>query len=467
MNTISNDANFEKIATRMQAEGLPDIAIDTFKHHYTQLCEGHTGLIAEADIEPVQSLPDVTEFESSLEELGKAALSKTLLIKLNGGLGTSMGLNRAKSLIKVRDDLSFLDVIAKQAIHHGLPLVLMNSFATRDDSIAALEKYSELTSGPIPLDFVQHKVPKIRQDDLLPVDWQASKELEWCPPGHGDIYTALVTSGLLEDLISSGKRYAFVSNADNLGAVMDFKLLGYFSSNNIPFMMEVADRNESDKKGGHIAKLKNGQLILRESAQCAESDMEYFQNINRHRYFNTNNLWIDLEKLKYAMEDNNYVLGLSLIRNSKTVDPRDPSSALIYQLESAMGSAISVFKNSQAVRVSRKRFAPVKTTNDLLLLRSDLYELTEEFNIVKKTDNEDIPTIDLDSNFYKIIDDFESRFADGMPSLATCRSLTVTGDVKFNSDVSLDGDISLVNLTDEQKEIDASKTVKNGMTWSD
>ena len=465
MKINTDETNFYKIAQRMQEEGLPDIAINTFKYHYTQLCEGHTGLINEADIDPVESLQDVTEFGPSLEEVGNAALSKTLLIKLNGGLGTSMGLNRAKSLITVRDGLSFLDIIARQAIHHKLPLILMNSFATRDESIEVLEKYPELVSETIPLDFVQHKVPKIRQDDYLPVDWEHARELEWCPPGHGDIYTALVSSGLLDDLILSGKRYAFVSNADNLGAVMDLRILGYFADNDIPFMMEVADRTESDKKGGHLAKLKNGQLILRESAQCADNDMEKFQDIERYRYFNTNNLWINLEKLKNSMEANNNVLGLSMIQNSKTVDPRDPLSTPIYQLESAMGSAISVFKDSQAVRVPRVRFAPVKTTNDLFLLRSDLYKLTDDGHVVMNSAESRPPVVILDPMYYQFLDDFESRFTDDVPSLTLCRSFTVSGDVKFHANVCINGDISLINKTGMQQVIDEGETIKKGISW--
>ena len=208
---------FIPFAERMQAENLPDVFIRTFQHYYEQLVEGRTGLIPEAEIEPIESLPDAEAFPDSLSEIGNAALGKTVLIKLNGGLGTSMGLTKAKSLLTVKDGLTFLDIIARQALHAGVPLLLMDSFNTSEDSLAALRAYPDLW-GDLPLDFLQHKAPKITQSDLSPALWPRNPALEWNPPGHGDIYTALITSGMLDKLIDSGYRYAFVSNADNLGA---------------------------------------------------------------------------------------------------------------------------------------------------------------------------------------------------------------------------------------------------------
>ena len=124
---------FTPFAKHMQREGLPDIVIKTFEYYYTQLIEGQTGLIPETDIRPVESLPNADTFSSTLAKTGKAALSKTILLKLNGGLGTSMGLNKAKSLLTVKNGLSFLDIIAQQAQQAGIPVVLMKRFATRRD----------------------------------------------------------------------------------------------------------------------------------------------------------------------------------------------------------------------------------------------------------------------------------------------------------------------------------------------
>ena len=319
---MSASAGFAPFAARMQAEGLPDIVIRTFAHYYEQLAAGAKGLIPESEIRPVEALPDAEALPADLAEVGQAELPHTVLLKLNGGLGTSMGLAKAKSLLEVKEGMTFLDIIARQAIDGGIPLVLMDSYNTRDDSLAKLEGYPDLKSD-IPLDFLQHKVPKITQQGLGPAMWEADPDLAWCPPGHGDIYTALVTSGMLATLLDRGYKYAFVSNADNLGAVVDSTILGYFARENLPFMMEVADRTEADKKGGHLAQTPEGQLILRESAQCPPEDEATFQDIGRHRFFNTNNLWINLPALQQTLADRKGILGLPMICNAKTVDPRN------------------------------------------------------------------------------------------------------------------------------------------------
>ena len=458
---MPSNKNFTPFAERMQQEGLPDIVVKTFEYYYTQLIEGQTGMIPETEIESVESLPDAETFSADLAEAGQAVLPKAVLLKLNGGLGTSMGLDKAKSLLTVKNGLSFLDIIAQQAAQANIPLVLMNSFITRDDSLAALEKYDKL-KGNIPLDFLQHKIPKIAQADFSPAEWSPDPALEWCPPGHGDIYTALVTSNMLDTLLAAGFEYAFVSNSDNLGAVMNPAILGYFAQNELPFMMEVADRTEADKKGGHLAQQPNGQLILRESAQCPPEDMDKFQNVSRHKYFNTNNLWLNLAALKKVLQAKNNILGLPMIRNSKTVDPRTSSSTPVYQLETAMGSAIGIFEGAGAVRVPRTRFAPVKTTNDLLAVRSDAYILTDDFQVVRNPERVlGQIVISLDSAYYKLIDQMEARFPHGAPSLVDCERLTVEGDVKFGSDVTLKGQVKIINNTAEQRQIEAGAVVES------
>ena len=226
MSAKSLESRFCPFQQLMQAEGIPGIVIDTFRHNYVQLVSGATGLIPESEISPVDTLPDLASFSEDLRNTGTAAIAKTAMIKLNGGLGTSMGLEQAKSLIVVKDGLSFLDIIARQALMQETPLILMNSFATRADSLEVLKQYPGLEKPGLALDFLQHKVPKIDQNDLSPVRWPRAPQLEWTPPGHGDIYTALVTSGMLDALLGSGYRYAFISNADNLGAALDPALLG-------------------------------------------------------------------------------------------------------------------------------------------------------------------------------------------------------------------------------------------------
>ncbi len=447
--------DFRPFAERMTAEGLPSVVIRTFEHYYQQLAEGHTGLLPESQIRPIESLPDLEHLPAALIAAGHAALDKAVMIKLNGGLGTGMGLEKAKSLLTVRtlpqgETLTFLDIIARQALHASVPLVLMNSFATREDSLQAVAKYPRLR-GSIPLDFLQHKVPKVLQDGLRPADWPQDRGLEWCPPGHGDIYTALITSGMLDALLAYGYEVAFVSNADNLGAVLGspdgLRVLGYCVTNRLPFLMEVADRTGADRKGGHLAqRLSDGRLVLRESAQCPDADMDAFQDIGRHRYFNTNNLWVHLPSLRECLAELDGVMGLPMIRNSKTLDPRDPSSPKVYQLETAMGAAISSFEGAGALRVPRTRFAPVKTCDDLLGVRSDAYVLTEDWRVVLNPQRgEDVPVISLDPKYYKLIDQMESRFPDGPPSLVECESLTVKGDVRFGRGVACRGTVEVVN----------------------
>jgi UTP--glucose-1-phosphate uridylyltransferase len=432
---------------KMRAAGVPDVAIATFRHYYLQLEAGETGMIPEAGIAAVEDLPSSDALRETADG-ARDALDRAVAIKLNGGLGTSMGMTRAKSLLPVKDGLSFLDIVVRQVLElrrrHGarLPLVLMNSFYTRDDSLSALGRHAGLEAD-VPLDFVQNKEPKVRVDDLMPAEWPSDPDLEWCPPGHGDLYTALVTSGMLQALLDRGYQYAFVSNSDNLGAVLDARILAWFAAEEVPFLMEVADRTEADRKGGHLARRRaDDQLVLREIAQAPDEDRDAFQDVSRHRFFNTNTLWVRLPALAEVLAERDNVLGLPMIVNRKTVDPADPSSPAVYQLETAMGAAISVFEGAAALRVSRDRFAPVKTTNDLLALRSDCYELTPDAHVVLSPGRGGRPPyVDLDPAYYKLVDDFEARFPAGPPSLVECGRFVVEGDVLFGAGVVARGEV--------------------------
>jgi UTP--glucose-1-phosphate uridylyltransferase len=445
---------FAPFADRMRGAGLPELIINTFEYYYRQLVEGETGLIPETNIEPVAALPDAETLPADLARAAPDVLKKTVLIKLNGGLGTSMGLNGPKSLLIVRNGLSFLEIAARQSVHMETPMVVMNSFATHDDTMAALAGLPR-ARAEIPAAFEQHKVPKVATVDLRPADWPADRRLEWCPPGHGDIYAALITRGMLAKLLRAGYEYAFVSNIDNLGAVLDERLLGYFHASGHPFMMEVADRTEADKKGGHLARLHNGRLVLREVAQCPPDELPRFQDTQRHRYFNTNTIWLRLKALEASMRAQPSGLKLPLIRNVKPVDPRDRQSPRVYQLETAMGAAIQLFDGAAAIRVPRSRFAPVKTTDDLLRIRSDAYCLTDAYTIVPNSQRAPGKiVISLDAAYYGLIDDFDARFPRGVPSLIECKSLRVRGDIKFGENVRLQGDVELMNESAQQVEIE-------------
>jgi UTP--glucose-1-phosphate uridylyltransferase len=429
---------------KMRAEGLPEAAIDTFAYYEERLRKGEEGTLPESELEPLAELPDAEE----LPESDGAALSQAVVLKLNGGLGTSMGMSKAKSLLEVKDGHTFLDVIVRQVLdlrsRHGaqVPLLLMNSFATRDDTMEALERYPELAVDGLPLDFMQGKVPKLLEDGHEPVDWPADPGLEWAPPGHGDVYTSLAASGMLAELIERGYRYLFLSNSDNLGAVLEPRILDWFAREGLPFLSESTDRLEGDRKGGHLARRRSdGGLVLRETAQTPDSDREAFEDVSRHCFFNCNNIWVDLRALDRTLADRDGVLGLPMIVNRKTVDPSDSSSPPVIQLETAMGAAIGVFEGAGALRVPRNRFIPVKTTDDLLVVRSDAYSLGDDWSV--RPAGERIPLVELDPDHFKLLGDFEPRFPSGPPSLVECSRLTVHGDVTFGRDVVVRGEVEV------------------------
>ncbi|MDN4473983.1 UTP--glucose-1-phosphate uridylyltransferase [Demequina zhanjiangensis] len=463
---MTNAAGLVAAQQKMKEAGVSQAAIDVFTHYYGELEAGATGLILEETIEPLTAparLEDVTVSEEEARE----ALAKTAIIKLNGGLGTSMGMDRAKSLLPVRDGKSFLDLIvgqvqkAREASGADLPLVLMNSFRTSDDSLAELSKHEGLEVDGLPLEFLQNKEPKLLVDGLTPAEWPQDPELEWCPPGHGDIYTAILASGTLDALLDAGFRYACVSNSDNLGAVPSAQIAGWFAQSGAPYAAELCTRTAMDRKGGHLAVRKaDGQLILRDTAQTAEDEMHFFTDEFHHPFFHTNNLWWDLEKLKAALTERGAVLGLPLIRNKKNVDPTDKESPEVFQIETAMGAAIEVFEGATAIVVGRDRFLPVKTTNELLLLRSDAYTLADDGALrlaVKKA-----PMIDLDSDFYKTVEDFDRRFPYGVPSLKEASSLTVYGDWTFGKNVTVIGTVVLEDDNGEPNRVPDNTVLEGG-----
>lgn len=431
---------------KMRAAGVAPPAIEAFGHYYQQLADGATGLIPEASIEPMAA-PVTPADAPADEEACRAALAQTVIVKLNGGLGTSMGLDRAKTLLPVREGKSFLDLLVEQVLRarerYGvrLPLLLMDSFRTSGDTLDALRAYPELAVADLPLEFLQSQEPKLLADSLDPVEWPADPGLEWCPPGHGDVYASLLGTGILDRLLELGFRYATIANGDNLGAAPDAGLTGWFAASGAPYAAEACVRTVNDRKGGHLAVRKaDGRLILRDSAQTPTQDQGYFADESRHRYFHTNNLWLNLPALRSALTQRNGVLGLPLIRNAKTVDPRDSSTPKVIQIESAMGAAIEVFPGASAVLVERGRFLPVKTTNELLLVRSDAYELTEDARLVAVVDKQ--PEVNLDPAFYGKLPDFEARIPNP-PSLRDARSLTVRGDWHFGRGVRVVGDVLL------------------------
>lgn len=429
---------------KMRADGQPEEAIAVFAAYHQALATSMSGMLPSDQIEPVVDLPALTDVHYSQEQMDRA-LGATAIVKLNGGLGTSMGMAGPKSLVPVRDGKTFLDITVQQVQHAratsgaALPLVFMNSFSTREATLAALAQYPDVQVADLPLDFVQNACPKLHADTLAPIDWPADPHLEWCPPGHGDVFVALVASGILDSLIDRGFTYLFFSNSDNLGATPDARVAAWMAEHDLPFGMEVLERTRMDRKGGHLARRRaDNQLILRERAMVPEPDMADFSDISKYRYFNSNSLWVSALTLKELLAANKGDLGLPMIVNRKTVDPRDKTSPAVIQIESAMGSAIEVFDGAAAIVVSRDRFRPVKTTNDLLLLRSDFYELKDSGELQAVVAAE-APFIDLDSQYFKMVDDFNARFPGPLPSLVAADSLHVVGDVTFAEPVVVTG----------------------------
>jgi UTP--glucose-1-phosphate uridylyltransferase len=396
---------------KMRADGASPPQLAAFARRLEQLERPGAGLLPGDELQP---LGDIDRLDA-LPDAPSGALDRVAIVKLNGGLGTSMGLSVPKSTIEAKDGHAFLDVIARQVVAlrartgARLPLVLMNSPHTREPSLRALA----LAPADVPPDFLQGREPKLRADDHQPVQWPADRELEWCPPGHGELYVALAGSGMLDALLDAGYDLAFTSNADNLGAVADPRIAAWVAGQRIPFAMEVVQGTQADRKGGHLAR-HDGRIVLRETAQVPDGDAS-FGDVERWRWYNTNNLWIDLRALRELLDRDPAGPELPLIVNHKTVDPTDADSPPVLQLENAMGAAIGAIDGARPLHVPRARFVPVKTTDDLLVLRSDAYALDADGRLHPQFDG-DPPVVTLGPQL-RLLADFDAHFAGALPSL--------------------------------------------------
>ena len=408
---------FEYSAAKMRKHGMTDMAIAQFRRLYeVWRNEEASSWIREDEVEPLVSVPSFHDvYETINHDKAVDAFAKTAFLKLNGGLGTSMGLDCAKSLLPVR---------------------------RHKDTMKVLQTNKKFHQEDIPMEIIQHQEPKISAETGMPVSFPANPELEWCPPGHGDLFSTIWESGLLDALEAQGFKYLFISNSDNLGARPSRTLAQHFENTGAPFMIEVAKRTPADRKGGHIVRDKaTGRLMLREMSQVHPDDKDDAQNIDKHPYFNTNSIWVRIDALKAKLASYDGVLPLPVIRNKKTVDPTDPTSEPVIQLETAMGAAVSLFDGATCVCVDRMRFLPVKTTDDLFIMRSDRFHLTDQYEM--EDGNYIFPDVHLDARYYKNIHDFDARFPYGVPSLAAAKSVDIDGDWTFGRDVMLFSDARL------------------------
>ncbi len=440
---------------QMNDDGMSEISRTAFAHLYSEWQKGDSGIIPEHRIRPLapSAVPSLSQiYEEQDRQIGLDALGKTAFLKLNGGLGTSMGLSKAKSLLPVRIHkgrrLRFLDIILGQVMKTresddvDLPLILMNSYRTSHDTLEAVRRNHRFSQEDFPLEILQHREPKILEQTGEPVVWPKNPDLQWCPPGHGDVFSTLQDSGVLDKLLDRGVEYLFISNSDNLGARPSATIAGFFAQSGAPFMVEVARKTPLDIKGGQfVYSRRNGRLMLREMSQVSDEDLPRATDIRRHPFFNTNNIWVRLEDLRDKLAKYGGILPLPVIVNHKTVDPTDPDSPKVVQLETAMGAAIGLFDGAICLEVDRPRFLPVKTTNDLYIMRSDRFHMTDQYEM--EDGDYHFPTVDLDTRYYRNISDFDERFPYSVPSIAAASSVTVRGDWTFGADVSFYGDAVL------------------------
>lgn len=444
---------FASSAHKMREHGMSETAIQQFKRLYDVWQSGEdTAYIREERVEPLTRIPSFHDvYETINHDKAVDAFAKTAFLKLNGGLGTSMGLDQAKSLLPVRRHkarpMRFIDIIlgqvqtARMRLDIDLPLTFMNSFRTSADTMEVLAK-ARFHQDEVPLEILQHREPKIDVETGEPVAFPSHPDLEWCPPGHGDLFSTIWESGLLDILEKRGFEFLFISNSDNLGARPSRTLAQHFENTGAPIMVEVARRTSADRKGGHIVRDSvTGRLMLREMTQVHPDDRADAMNIEKHPFFNTNSIWVRVDALKELLEKHDGVLPLPVILNAKTVDPTDPRSTKVVQLETAMGAAVALFDGAICVEVDRMRFLPVKTTDDLFIMRSDRFHLTDSYEM--EDGNYQFPDVHLDPRYYKNIHDFNERFPYSVPSLAAASSVTIDGDWTFGRNVSFYGDAVL------------------------
>lgn len=414
--------------------------MQSFFHLFTRYTEGG-GTSELIDWEKVKALPEnqIVSYDQLPVSVNVAGLANLAVLKVNGGLGTSMGMKGAKGALEVANNLTFLDLAVQQiehlntTYHVDVPLLLMTSFNTHEDTLRIIEKHQQVRITP----FEQSKYPRIMKDTLLLCPKHARDDKSaWYPPGHGDLYDIIYRSGVLDQLLKEGKQYLFVSDSDNLGAVVDPKILQYMTDSDAEFLMEVTNKTKADVKGGTLIEY-DGIVRLLEIAQVSDEHSEEFKSIRKFNIFNTNNLWINLNALKKIMDNGG--MNLEIIVNSKVID----DGRSVIQLETAAGAAIRHFRNVRGINVPRSRFLPVKSCSDLLLIKSDVYSIQHGRPVISEERMfQTTPVIKLDEHFKKI-QDFHARFKT-IPKIVDLDHLTVSGDVYFGRTVTLRGTVIII-----------------------
>ncbi len=421
--------------------GLSETTLEYFWGFFNKYREGSAKLKDWNRIKSptLEKLPNYDSLKTPEGSKCQNILEKLAVCKLNGGLGTSMGCSGPKSLIKIRENKSFLDLILEQLTYLNkefgvnVPLYLMNSFYTHPE----IEEYLKNKDFPVAIhSFMQSKFPRLDKNSGEPLALKINSKEAWYPPGHGDIFHCLQNQGLLDEMLNKGIKVLFVSNVDNLGAEVDLKILNEVISKKIPFVLEMTPKTPLDVKGGTLYE-SSGNLHLLEVAQVPDEHLSEFCGVDKFKVFNTNNVWIHLECLQERLKKG--PLDLNLIINEKRVEDNP-----VIQLETAIGSAIDNFSESIGLVVSRNRFLPVKNTSDLMLIQSDLFNLNKgklTRNSKRKISN--LPIIKWGKQFSQF-EDYKSRVPK-VPKLLNLDSLEIEGDVSFKGDITLSGQVVIKN----------------------
>jgi len=452
------------IAEKMAARNVSAGAIDHFLAcRRTIMDRGTTGdQVKWEDVRPFTDT-DIIQLDSARQEqqeyyarIGEEHLEHVVVVKLNGGRSTSMGGAVPKCFVQAKNSMSFLDIAMKRIMYLNdrfkveIPLVLMDSFFTNQ----ATEKIVGRTPLLI-MNFIQNEYPRLVAQDFSILD--TNTEEDWCPAGHGDFYISFYESGLLHKLLELGYRWVFISNIDNLCADVSPHLLGLMIDGGHDFMMEVTRKTRADVKGGAPAFIK-GHPGLLEIAQVAPEHEQEFQDIDKFRYFNTNNLWIDIEAIRDKIEAKS--LKIPTILNPKTIMNKE-----IIQIETAMGAAMGAFSKPAAIAVPRSRFFPIKKMKDLLILQSDAFLLDEQYRIVPNNRRPErlpfLPEV-VFGNGFMADNELANWFADPATlSLVEAESLAVNGKVFFEKNVVVKGKVEVTQQGEEQLRI-AEGTVLEG-----
>uniref|UniRef100_A0A1I7XCT8 UTP--glucose-1-phosphate uridylyltransferase n=1 Tax=Heterorhabditis bacteriophora TaxID=37862 RepID=A0A1I7XCT8_HETBA len=368
-------------------------------------------------------------------------LDRLVVVKLNGGLGTTMGCEGPKSFIKVKNNLSFLDIALQQHKVTNIKFIckpINNVFLlliSYDINLVNkwFQLFNEINGCNVPL----YLMNSFYTDEATLKVLNQQKNV-WYPPGHGNIFQSLYYSGTLDQLLNDGRDIMFISNIDNTGATLNLSIAQFMCDNKTDYIMECTEKTQSDIKGGTLIDI-DGQLMHLEIPQVPPEHIDEFCSIRTFKIFNTNNIWVNLNAVKQRLSS----IRSEIIVNRKTLS----SGRDVIQLETSVGGAICNFPNAFCIHVNRDRFLPVKRTEDLLALSSLFYSVDPSRSLCFPNCRP-TPIIKL-GKFFEKVADFHARFP-YYPNMSCLKSLCIVGDILFEKNITLKGNVSIINKTGKQ-----------------